>query len=199
MGIPKGLCRCGDGYFFKGYPNKCFDNYDTTQPILIYGRTKLGEIVGLHINDTFQFHEEDEINTGAMKPITGLKKATAIAVDSMRKILYFSDSKNYTISRRGIFDGEIQTIVENDLGNVEGIALDEFSGNLYYTDQAHSIIGVVNVEKPENRKILISTNLSNPRGIVVHPEKGYIFWTDWTDSNILENGKSKIERSKLDG
>lgn len=134
-----------------------------------------------------------------MKPVVGLRKATAVAVDARSKVVYYSDSRNFTIYRKGIFGGNSQIILDKGVGNCEGLAIDIPSGNLYYTDQAHSLIAVVNVERPQFKAALITTNLSNPRGIVVHSEKGYIFWTDWTDSNVAERGKSKIEKAKLDG
>ena len=43
-----------------------------------------------------------------------------------------------------------------------------------------------------SRKIIINSDLDEPRAIVVHPVNGLIFWSDW--------GKSpKIEKSFLDG
>lgn len=44
-----------------------------------------------------------------------------------------------------------------------------------------------------NRFVVIHKDLDSPRGIALHPERGYMFWTDWGFRN------PKIERSLLDG
>lgn len=41
--------------------------------------------------------------------------------------------------------------------------------------------------------MLINKNLSEPRGIAVASEHGYIFWSDWIEKN------PKIERANMDG
>lgn len=43
------------------------------------------------------------------------------------------------------------------------------------------------------RTIIDKRNLFKPRGIVVHPLEGYLFWTDWSHT------KPSISRSNLDG
>lgn len=45
----------------------------------------------------------------------------------------------------------------------------------------------------KNRRVLIDTNLVNPRGIAVHPTRGLLFWSDWDRAN------PKIERANMDG
>ena len=44
-----------------------------------------------------------------------------------------------------------------------------------------------------HRLILINTWVDSPRAIVVYPQKGYLFWTDWSSQN------PKIERASLSG
>ena len=41
------------------------------------------------------------------------------------------------------------------------------------------------------RTVVISTDLSDPRGIAVYPAKGLMFWTD--------GRRGKVERSSMDG
>ena len=44
-----------------------------------------------------------------------------------------------------------------------------------------------------HRLILINTLVDSPRAIVVYPQKGYLFWTDWSSRN------PKIERASSSG
>lgn len=44
-----------------------------------------------------------------------------------------------------------------------------------------------------HRITLIESELLKPRGIAIHPVKGYLYWTDWSDRY------HRIERSFLDG
>lgn len=49
-------------------------------------------------------------------------------------------------------------------------------------------------DKAGMRKTIIDSHLlSKPRGIVVHPIEGYLFWTDWSQT------KPSISRTNLDG
>lgn len=42
-------------------------------------------------------------------------------------------------------------------------------------------------------KVLINTDLEEPRAIAVSPDEGLMFWSDWNEK------KPKIERAALDG
>ncbi|CAJ0573858.1 unnamed protein product, partial [Mesorhabditis spiculigera] len=82
------------------------------------------------------------------------------------------------------------------LSNCEGLAFEWTSGNIYYTDQGLRQIGVFSTRDPKLRKVLFSDGLRNPRSIAVHPMKGYLFFSDWSEN---PESKAKIERAKLDG
>lgn len=77
---------------------------------------------------------------------------------------------------------------------IEGIAVDWVSKNLYYIDTAKRTLNVLNTRHPKYRRTLIR-NLKQPRGIVVHPNKGYVFFSDWDEVT----GDAHISRANLDG
>ena len=195
-GKPKKQCKCAEGFIPVDNAQKCSSDFNQSHPLLIFGRIRPGEIASIHLPSLDELPVK---KASGMPPVFGLRRQTSMAVDSTAKIIYFCDSNNYTIERRGIFGGERQTLLDHGVNNCEGMAFDRPSGNLYFTDQGLSRISVVNVERPQIKSVLISTNLSNPRGIAVHSEKGYIFWTDWTDTNRANQTTSKIEKAKLDG
>lgn len=74
----------------------------------------------------------------------------------------------------------------------EGIAIDWVSRNIYWTDAQRDVIEVMKLDGTD-QKILINTDLVEPRGIVVHPELGKMYWCDWNRLN------PKIEFSNMDG
>jgi hypothetical protein len=61
--------------------------------------------------------------------------------------------------------------IPTDIGSPEGLAIDWASENLYWTDSDRDTIEVANL-KSKKRKTLISTDLVNPRGIAVYPQRG---------------------------
>ncbi|XP_022793576.1 P-selectin-like [Stylophora pistillata] len=62
---------------------------------------------------------------------------------------------------------------------------------LYWTDTTDDVIRVSDLEG-KNTRILISLGLDEPRGIVLDPERGSMFWTDW-------GAAPKIETAALNG
>lgn len=78
------------------------------------------------------------------------------------------------------------------IGSPEGLAIDWVSRNIYWTDSTNDTIEVANLDS-RLRRTLFNTDLVNPRGIAVHPQRGKIFWTDWNRKN------PKIEWANADG
>lgn len=57
------------------------------------------------------------------------------------------------------------------IGSPEGLAIDWVSRNIYWTDSTKDTIEVANLDT-KLRRTLFKTNLVNPRGIAVHPQRG---------------------------
>jgi len=87
---------------------------------------------------------------------------------------------------------ETEVIIRDDLGKVDGIAVEWESGLIYWTDYIYERIEVAKLNG-SSRKTLVFNNLTNPRGIAVDPRRGFMFWTDW------EIWNSNIERADLTG
>ena len=74
---------------------------------------------------------------------------------------------------------------------VEGLAVDWASKNLYYIDSRKGTLNVMSTANPEYRRTLLS-DLKRPRAIVVHPNKGLIFFSEW-------DRPANISRANMDG
>uniref|UniRef100_A0A3Q3XIF9 EGF-like domain-containing protein n=1 Tax=Mola mola TaxID=94237 RepID=A0A3Q3XIF9_MOLML len=62
---------------------------------------------------------------------------------------------------------------------------------IYWVDMGFDVIEVARLNG-SFRYVVISQGLDKPRAITVHPEKGYLFWTEWGQY-------PRIEQSRLDG
>lgn len=60
-----------------------------------------------------------------------------------------------------------------DLGSPEGIAIDHMSRTMFWTDSMKDRIEVASLDGTQ-RRVLIDTDLVNPRAIIVDPVKGYV-------------------------
>lgn len=60
------------------------------------------------------------------------------------------------------------------LPSPDGIAVDWIADNIYWTDAERDKIEVARLDG-KYRKVVISSGLYQPRAIVLHPQKGYVF------------------------
>ncbi|XP_076042677.1 sortilin-related receptor-like [Oratosquilla oratoria] len=126
-----------------------------------------------------------------------LEMAIALDFDLKNNCLYWSDVTVNKIYRM-CFDGRhtVETLVE-DIKDVEGLVLDWVSHNLYFVSADKRTLEVIRTDTPTNgrmRRVLLNNNtLINPRGVAVHPVKGYLFLTDWSGYHPM------VARCHLDG
>lgn len=80
-------------------------------------------------------------------------------------------------------------IVATNLDDPEGLAYDWVNKRLYFTDFYGRNVQSIGVDGKD--KMLIA-HADSPRGIVVDPCYGYLYWTDW-------GAPAKIERATLGG
>lgn len=64
-----------------------------------------------------------------------------------------------------------KVIIRDDLGQVEGIAVEWESGLIYWTDYIYERIEVARLDG-SSRKTLFTSSLFYPRGIAVDPKSG---------------------------
>ncbi|KAK7065937.1 Low-density lipoprotein receptor-related protein 4, partial [Halocaridina rubra] len=117
-----------------------------------------------------------------------------IAVDYHRKknLLFFTDihlDAIRVVSLKNL--SHPWTVVGHGSNPPDGIAVDWVADNLYWTDAGRKVVEISRLNG-SSRKVIIKSQLLEPRAIAVFPSEGYMFWTDW-------GNKSKIERSYLDG
>lgn len=82
-------------------------------------------------------------------------------------------------------------VITTDLLLPEGLACDWFTNKLYWTDRDTNKIEVATMNG-EHRKVLIWSDIDQPRTIALVPMRAIMFWTDWGEV-------PKIERAGMNG
>nr|XP_045622888.1 low-density lipoprotein receptor-related protein 2-like isoform X5 [Procambarus clarkii] len=173
-------CACDIGYRLNNDQQKC----SMVTEFLMYSQQKFikGQVL-----DPVSENFNDAINPIVSKAA----RFVGLDFDFRNDYIYYSDVSLdviYRVKRRGT--GRENLLASQNEG-VEGLALDWVSGNLYYIDSRKGTLNVLSTKKPEHRKILL-TDLKRPRAIVVHPNKGYVFYSEW-------DRPANISRAHLDG
>lgn len=197
---------CVPGGFYtrtKGYRkisgDKCVDGFE---------RHYLPDVVPCpfkEADDFLLFAQREVISrynlvTGVMEPlpIKNLKNVIAIDFDMENNCVYWADINLDTINRQCFSNGsKLETLVSHDLASIEGMAYDWISKTLYFVDGTRAKIELIRTDINHSgrmrKTILDGSILKKPRGIALHPQAGYMFWTDWSAEN------PSINRANLDG
>lgn len=109
--------------------------------------------------------------TDIVLQVGDIRHAIAIDYDPLEGYVYWTDDEVRAI-RRAYLDGSgAQTLVNTEINDPDGIAVDWVARNLYWTDTGTDRIEVTRLNGT-SRKILVSEDLDEPRAIVLHPVMG---------------------------
>ena len=95
----------------------------------------------------------------------------ALDVHVNEKMIYWSDVNRRVIKRMSLSSGNIEDIITDDLGIVDGLAVEWESNLIYWTDYSKKTVEVASVDGKQ-RKLLFVEDLGKPRGIALYPKKG---------------------------
>ena len=112
----------------------------------------------------------DYNSTTVYSVISNLTRADNIDIHFSLGYIFWSDSKELNIKRTNI-NGTNITVIHKSPGNVGGLAVEWISLQLYWTDEDYNRISVSDLEG-NNIRVLVSSSLDEPRGIVVDPNHG---------------------------
>ncbi|XP_059146364.1 low-density lipoprotein receptor-related protein 4-like [Physella acuta] len=106
--------------------------------------------------------------------------------------IYFVDGRLLQITSMKYDGTDIRNLMQLDRNSQpDKLQLDPLNRRLFYTDDGNNIIASLNLDGSDYKKV-ITTNLDNPRGIVLDPRSRTMYWTDWGAS-------PKIESANYDG
>ena len=100
-----------------------------------------------------------------------LSRAVALDVHVSERTIYWSDTNRRVIQRMNLTSGVIENIITDNLGVVDGLAIEWESNLIYWTDYSYKRVEVATIQG-KHRKVLIQGGLGNPRGLALYPKKG---------------------------
>ncbi|GFY71990.1 low-density lipoprotein receptor [Trichonephila inaurata madagascariensis] len=171
-------CECLEGYMLEPNNNKrC--------------RAKEGHTVVLFTNRQ-DIRKIDVETQEYVSVVSNMRSSVALDYNYHTKTIIWSDVVEGQLNSAPIDTGTpVTTIVFENVGTVDGIAVDWIYDHIYWTDNVRNKIEVTD-NTGKIRKTIVSKDLEEPRAIVVDPLDGWIYWTDWGE-------KAKIERAGMDG
>ncbi|XP_054913786.1 low-density lipoprotein receptor-related protein 2 isoform X1 [Poeciliopsis prolifica] len=117
----------------------------------------------------------------------------ALDFDYKERRIFYTQSKGLGRSIIGYITTTSITsppvILASNLDDPDGLAYDWIHKRLYFTDYARRNVQSIGLDG-QNRSVIAPAN--RPRGIIVDPCYGYLYWTDW-------GTPAKIERATLGG
>lgn len=178
-------CSCIKGYILD--PKGRYCRAEGREPYLLFAnRHDLREI---------------RLDSGDYRAVVAeTRSAIAIDFDYAGGYVYWSDVAQEMIFRARYnhthpAEENQNEVMVSDLTTPDGIALDWIHKLLYWTDTGRNTIEVIDLRSAsKHRKTLFTTDLDEPRAIVVDPRTnhGWIYWSDW-------GTQPKIERAGMDG
>uniref|UniRef100_A0A8C1SK69 Low density lipoprotein receptor-related protein 1Ba n=1 Tax=Cyprinus carpio TaxID=7962 RepID=A0A8C1SK69_CYPCA len=184
------VCRCRTGHVLASDGKSC--KKPKNELFLFYGKGRPGVIRGLDMN--IKSGDEHLIQ------IEGLVSPRALDFHAESSYIYFADTTSFLIGRQKIDGTARETILKDELDNVEGISVDWIGNNLFWTNDGYrKTISVARLDRPsQTRRTLLEGNMSHPRAIVVDPLNGWMYWTDWEEDELIDS-RGRIEKAWMDG
>ncbi|XP_037869964.1 low-density lipoprotein receptor-related protein 2 isoform X2 [Bombyx mori] len=173
-------CACNIGYRLETDLRNC----DIVNEFLMYSQQRF--IKGKVLNPVIEGFSD------AILPVVSRRaRFVGLDFDARDEHIYYSDVLQdviYRVHRNGT-TREIVLASQNE--GVEGLAVDWASKNLYYIDSRKGTLNVLSTRNIAYKRTLLK-DLKRPRAIVVHPNKGFIFFSEW-------DRPANISRSNTDG
>ncbi|XP_023703710.1 low-density lipoprotein receptor-related protein 2 [Cryptotermes secundus] len=173
-------CACNIGWMLGSDQRRC----NLIEEFLMYSQQRF--IKGRVLDPVIEGFSD------AINPVVSRKaRFVGLDFDFKDKYIYYSDVLQdviYRIHRNGT-GREIVLASQNE--GVEGLAVDWAAKNLYYIDSRKGTLNVLSTRNVTYKRTLLK-NLKRPRAIVVHPNRGYIFFSEW-------DRPANISRAHTDG
>uniref|UniRef100_A0A8C3VDI5 Nidogen 2 n=1 Tax=Catharus ustulatus TaxID=91951 RepID=A0A8C3VDI5_CATUS len=111
--------------------------------------------------------------------IIRLMSPEGLAVDHLRRALFWTDSGLDRIERARLDGSERRVLFDSDLVNPRAIAVDPVRGNLYWTDWNREAPKIeTSTVNGANRRVLVHTDIGLPNGLTFDPFSKLLCWAD---------------------
>ncbi|KAG2459291.1 LRP2 protein, partial [Polypterus senegalus] len=165
------ICKCAPGYIREPDGRRCRQNSNIA-PYLIF-------------SNRYYLRNLSTDGSSYSLILQGLTSVVAMDFDRVDKRLYWIDVTRGVIERMFLNGTNKETIISG-IRHGEGLAVDWVGRKLYWVDTYLDCLNVAELDGRFVKKLAqhcIDPNntycFENPRGVVVHPKYGFVFWTDW--------------------
>uniref|UniRef100_A0A7M4FXS6 LDL receptor related protein 1 n=1 Tax=Crocodylus porosus TaxID=8502 RepID=A0A7M4FXS6_CROPO len=116
--------------------------------------------------------------------VPDIDNVTVVDYDAREQRIYWSDVRTQAIKRAFINGTGVETVVSADLPNAHGLSVDWVSRNLFWTsyDTNKKQINVARLDGSFKNAVI--QGLDKPHGLVVHPLRGKLYWTDGDNISV---------------
>ena len=180
MRMTRSRCACKIGHQLKKNRKGC----ERIENFLMYSQQKF-------IKGKILDHDGTSFNDAIQPVVSRSARFVGLDFDAYEEHIYYSDVILDVIYKVKIDGTGRENVLASQNEGVEGLAIDWASHNLYYIDSRKGTLNVLNTKNPSYRRVLLK-DLKRPRAIVVHPNKGYIFYSEW-------DRPANISRANSDG
>ena len=104
-----------------------------------------------------------------------------MAYDSNDARIYWSDVSHKFIASSNLDGADFRTWNHSNIEKPEFLAFDYLGRNIYYSDPKKQLIGVCSIRGKYCQGV-ITSGLTNPRGVAVQPVKGLLAYSNWDDN-----------------
>ncbi|XP_032043720.1 nidogen-2 isoform X2 [Aythya fuligula] len=116
---------------------------------------------------------------------SGLLSPEGLAVDHLRRAMFWTDSGLDKIERARLDGSERRVLFDTELVNPRAIAVDPVRGNLYWTDWNREAPKIETATvNGANRRVLVSKDIGLPNGLTFDPFSKLLCWADAGTKNL---------------
>ncbi|KAL3837625.1 hypothetical protein ACJMK2_022971 [Sinanodonta woodiana] len=174
--------------FILPFPNWIYAydlDYDRTNGVIYWvngsNQINSGSIFGMNIQTVGYLNSIAQIN--------------GIAVDSISRLLFYTDLGNHIIAAVSLDDYSQKTVISSGLLSPHAIVIDQINGAIYWVDSGNP----AKIEKSNydgtNRQEIVNTGLTNPYGLQVDINAGILYWCDVSTFTIERANEDGSNRS----
>ncbi|XP_015791351.1 low-density lipoprotein receptor-related protein 2 [Tetranychus urticae] len=178
-------CACETGYELAPNQKSC----TPVKEFLLYSQQKF--VHGILIKDGSNSPAPNAFSDAIVPIVSRSARFVGLDYSYQSQYIFYSDVILDVIYKIKVDGTGKENVLASQNEGVEGLALDWVTNNLYYIDSRKGTLNVLSTTNPAYRRTLLK-NLKRPRAIVVHPNKGYIFFSEW-------ERPANISRAYLDG
>lgn len=138
-------------------------------------RIGVSRIVGIE-GDPEEWVQSGEVKVRHISAPHNGWRFRGLAFQYEKQTLLWTEGNNKKIQSL-LLDGttETQTMFPGTSAEVDGLAVDWVSNNLYWADALYNWITMLPLGSPKSYRIIVNTRLDNPHGLALYPQKGFVF------------------------